>query len=343
MTRIAIVTDAWHPQVNGVVRTMERTRDVLVASGHEVEVIGPDRFRSIPCPSYPEIRLAVLPGRKLARLLDEFQPHSIHITTEGPLGYAARRYCVKRGLPFTTCYHTRFPEYIRARARIPVSLSYAALRRFHAKASRVMVATPSIEAELRARGFTNIARWTRGVDTSLFRPRNDLPEELADITGPIWLYVGRVAVEKNIEAFLDLDLEGTKIVVGDGPQREELALKHPDVRFLGARYGEDLARCFAAGDVFVFPSRTDTFGLVILEALASGVPVAAYPVPGPMDVLADAPTAPPVGVLLEDLAEAARQALGMAGDHCRAFAERFSWDASTRQFYDNLAPIPRPA
>ncbi|MDX2103040.1 MAG: glycosyltransferase family 1 protein [Alphaproteobacteria bacterium] len=343
MTRIAIVTDAWHPQVNGVVRTMERTRDVLISRGHEVEVIGPDRFRSLPCPSYPEIRLAVFPGRKLARLLDEFAPHSIHITTEGPLGYAARRYCLKRGLAFTTCYHTRFPEYVRARARVPLALSYALLRRFHGKAAKVMVATPSIERELQARGFQNLARWSRGVDTSLFRPRNDRPDEFVTLPGPIWLYVGRVAVEKNIEAFLALDLPGSKVVVGDGPQRQQLAAQWPDVRFLGAREGDDLARCFAAGDVFVFPSRTDTFGLVILEALASGVPVAAYPVPGPMDVLADAPQNPPVGVLLEDLGEACRQALGLAGESCRAFAERFSWDASTRQFYENLAPIPRPA
>jgi glycosyltransferase involved in cell wall biosynthesis len=338
--RILVVTDAWHPQVNGVVRTLGTLREELTNLGHEPVFITPDQFRSIPCPTYPEIRLAVRPGRRLARTIEANQPCAIHIATEGPLGWAARRYCLKRRLPFTTAYHTKFPEYIRARFRVPLPLSYRLIRRFHAPAATIMVATQTIQSELEKRGFGRIRRWSRGVDTSLFRPRS--PEEidalapyLRDLPRPLHLYVGRVAVEKNIQAFLAADLPGSKVVVGDGPQLEELKRKYPDVLFTGARTGEALAAHYSAASVFVFPSRTDTFGLVLLEALASGVPVAAYPVPGPLDVIGDAP----VGVLSEDLAHAARDALGISPEACRAHALSFSWQACTQQFIDNLSPF----
>jgi glycosyltransferase involved in cell wall biosynthesis len=329
--RIAIVTDAWLPQVNGVVRTLDTVRAKLAEAGHELLMIGPDRFRTLPCPTYPEIRLALLPARAVAALLDGFAPDAIHIATEGPLGMATRRYCLKRGLHFTTSFHTKFAEYVHARARLPVTWTYAWLRRFHAASARVMVATPSLEAELMQHGFARLARWSRGVDTELFRPRTPALE----LPRPVWLYVGRVAVEKNIGAFLALPLEGTKLVVGDGPQLAQLKRRHPEVHFAGSQQGEALARHYAAADVFVFPSRTDTFGLVLLEALASGVPVAAYPVTGPRDVIDGAP----VGCLDEDLATAARGALALPRDACRAHALKFSWDASAQQFLTNLAPV----
>jgi len=330
--KILIVTDAWFPQVNGVVRTLDMTRQELEAMGHAVHVIAPDRFRTVPLPTYREIRIALKPGRKLRRMIEEVAPDAIHIATEGPLGFAARRYCLDKGVPFTTAYHTRFPEYVRDRMPIPLRFSYAVVRRFHAPAHSVMVATPSIEADLKARGFKNIRRWSRGVDTELFRPRD---KGWLDLPRPVFAYVGRVAVEKNIEAFLKLDLPGTKLVVGDGPQRASLQAAFPDAVFVGARHGEDLARHYAAADVFVFPSRTDTFGLVLLEALACGVPVAAYPVPGPLDVLDGAD----VGVLDEDLRTACLKALEIPAAACRDYALRFSWRSSAQQFLDNLRPL----
>ena len=330
--RIQIVSDAWRPQVNGVVRTLETVAGELRGMGCEVDFITPDRFRTFPCPTYPEIRLAVLPQRRLARFIDGYQPAAIHIATEGPLGHAARRYCLRRGLPFTTAFHTRFPEYVQARSGVPVALTYAVLRRFHRPAARIMVATPSLRSELERRGFRNLAMWGRGVDLELFRPR---PKTALPGPRPAWLYVGRVAVEKNIRAFLALDLPGTKHIVGDGPMLEELRRRHPEAQFHGARHGEALAAAYAAADVFVFPSLTDTFGLVLLEALASGVPVAAYPVTGPRDVIGDAP----VGALDADLGRAARRALEADPAACRAFAERHSWRASAEQFLGNLAPF----
>jgi glycosyltransferase involved in cell wall biosynthesis len=330
--RIVIVSDAWLPQVNGVVRTLMRTVDELKGLGHEMQVISPDLFRSVPCPTYAEIRLAVLPRRHMTRLIDSFQPCAIHIATEGPLGLAARRYCLRRKLPFTTAFHTRFPEYVKARIGLPLPVGYAALRRFHKPASGVMVATASLEHELADRGFRNLRRWTRGVDTELFRPRD---KSFFDLPRPVHLYVGRVAVEKNIEAFLKLELAGSKIVVGGGPQLAELSRRYPEVRFAGPRQGEDLACHYAAADVFVFPSRTDTFGLVLLEALASGVPVAAYPVPGPLDVVNGAG----VGFLEEDLASAARHALTISPEACRRYALQFSWHRSAEQFLGNLQPF----
>jgi len=329
---VCLVTDAWAPQMNGVVRTLMRTCDELRAMGHAVTVISPDQFNNLPCPTYPEIRLAVLPRRKIARTIAALRPNAIHIATEGPLGHAARAYCLAHGLPFTTAYHTRFPEYVAARFAVPVGWSYAWLRRFHRRARGVMVATPSIEAELAGRGFGNIRRWERGVDTELFHPRD---KALLDLPRPIHLYVGRVAIEKNIEAFLSLDLPGSKVVIGDGPQLNELKKKFPTVHFLGRKVGEDLARHYAAADVFVFPSLTDTFGLVILEALASGLPVAAFPVPGPRDILADGTA----GVLDSDLAKAAAKALALPAARCRQLAEQFSWRRATEQFLSNLAPI----
>jgi glycosyltransferase involved in cell wall biosynthesis len=330
--RILMVTDAWAPQINGVVRTLTRTCQELDALGHEVRVVSPDLFANLPCPTYPEIRLAVLPARRLALMIDAFQPCAIHMATEGPLGQAARRYCIKRGLPFTTAYHTRFPEYIHARTGIPVSATYSLMRRFHGRSSGVMVATGSLERELTARGFKNLKRWSRGVDTELFRPRD---KNLLDLPRPIHLYVGRVAVEKNIEDFLKLDLPGTKLVVGDGPQLPVLRRKYPAVRFAGAKVGEELAAHYAAADLFVFPSRTDTFGLVLLEALASGVPIAAYPVPGPLDIV----DGTGVGVLDEDLARATRRALEIPGELCRALALQYTWSKSAEQFIENLRPF----
>ena len=333
--RIAIVSDAWRPQINGVVRTLETVIGELRALGHTVTCIGPNRFRTIPCPTYPEIRLAINAPWRMKRELEPFQPQAIHIATEGPLGMAARRYCLKRSLPLTTAYHTRFPEYIHARTRIPVALTYAMLRRFHRPSRGVMVATRSIRRDLEARGFTEIKDWSRGVDTELFQPR---PDAQLEGKSPIWLYVGRVAVEKNIETFLKLDLPGTRYVVGDGPQLSELRRSYPDVRFTGAKTGDDLARHYAAADVFVFPSRTDTFGLVLLEALASGVPVAAYPVPGPRDVL----NGSKAGVLDECLQNAAIAALCISRRKCRDHALKFSWRNCAQQFFDNLSPFAEP-
>ncbi len=329
--RILIATDAWHPQINGVVRTLSTVGDELVAMGHETHFVTPNEFRSFPMPTYPEIRLAIDTWNVAAKI-DAAAADAIHIATEGPIGMAARRYCLRRGLPFTTSFHTRFPEYIQARTRLPLSIGYAAVRRFHRPSRSVMVATKSVQADLANRGFENLATWTRGVDTALFKPQ---AKGFIQDERPILLYVGRVAVEKNIAAFLESDVSGSKYVVGDGPQLDELRKRHPDVRFVGAKFGAELARYYAAADVFVFPSRTDTFGNVILEALAAGVPVAAYPVPGPLDII----DGHPIGVLDEDLAAATRAALQISPAACRAFAQTMSWRASAEQFFANLAPI----
>lgn len=334
--RILFVSDAWLPQVNGVVRTIQTTRDELSRRGHDVHVIGPDPFITLPLPTYSEIRLALLPGAKLATMIDDLAPDAIHIATEGPLGWAAREYCLNREIQFTTSYHTRFPEYIRKRLPIPLSWSYRVLRMFHAPASAVMVATPSVERLLRRRGFTHLQRWERGVDTEMFRPRD---EPLLDLPRPILLYVGRLAVEKNVQAFLDLKTPGSKVLVGDGPELAGLQARYPDAHFLGAKHGEDLARHYAAADVFVFPSRTDTFGLVVLEALACGVPVAAYPVSGPLDILG--PDGAGVGALDNDLDAAVARALTLDRQACRAFAEERSWGRAAEQFLSHLDPFER--
>jgi len=329
--KIAIVTDAWRPQTNGVVKTLSTTAEGLRALGHDVTFIEPNQFKTFPCPTYPEIRLAWLPYGRVSQLLEEFGPDAIHIATEGTLGAAARKWCLRRRFPFTTSYHTQFPEYVRARVPIPLAVSYAHLRRFHSAAARTMVATPAMQRLLESRGFKNIVRWTRGVDVSLFKPRD---KNFLDFPRPIATYVGRVAVEKNIEAFLKLDLPGTKLVVGDGPARAELESKYPNARFVGFKYGEELASHVAASDVFVFPSRTDTFGLVLLEAMACGVPVAAYPVTGPIDVVTQGVT----GELNEDLRAAALAALKLDANQCRAYALANTWETATRQFLSHLAP-----
>lgn len=334
--RIALVTDAWFPQINGVVRTLSRVKQELEALGHTIEAIAPSDFRTIPCPTYPEIRLALFPGRGVRRRLEAFRPDAIHIATEAPLGFAARRYCLKRRLPFTTSYHTRFPEYVSARFPVPLSWGYRVMRRFHRPSAGVMVATKSLADELSSRGFANLRPWTRGVELSLFHPRpGDTPP--VALPKPVFLYVGRVAVEKNIAAFLELELPGSKMVVGGGPQLEELKRRYPSVCFTGPKQGEELARHYAAADVFVFPSLTDTFGLVVLEALASGLPVAAFPVTGPKDVLAGSGA----GALDQDLRQAALAALALDPAAARRHAEGFSWPHTAKLFLENLAPFRR--
>lgn len=276
-----------------------------------------------------------MPGSKVAHIIEGFRPCVIHIATEGPLGLAARRYCVKRDIPFTTAFHTKFPEYIHARTRLPLAMGYKAVRWFHGPSRSVMVATQGIEDELKRWGVTNLSRWGRGVDTDLFKPTPEARTLFGEDGRPVFLYVGRVAVEKNIGAFLDLDLPGRKVVVGGGPQLDELRRKYPAVTFTGPKFGDDLARHYAAADVFVFPSLTDTFGLVVLEALACGTPVAAFPVAGPRDVIGDAP----VGVLNENLRTAALAALELSRERCRSFGLANNWDRSVAQFLANLAPF----
>jgi glycosyltransferase involved in cell wall biosynthesis len=329
--RVMIVTDAWFPQTNGVVRTLAQTAAWLGRFGHEVRMLTPRDFRSVACPTYPEIRLSLFPGRGVARAIAAFAPQCLHIATEGPLGIAARRHCVRRGLAFTTSYHTQFPQYLRARAPIPLAVSYRALRWFHGAGRHCMVSTPTLQRDLESRGFRNIVTWRRGVDTDIFKPG---PKDFLDLPRPVAAYVGRVAVEKNIEAFLEMPWHGSKIVIGDGPERARLESLYPAVKFAGYRFAEDLARYLAAADVMVFPSRTDTFGLVNLEAMACGVPVAAYPVTGPIDVIADGVT----GALDTDLHSAALRALTLDPERCRQQALRFGWDVSSRQFESNLVP-----
>ncbi|WP_439574355.1 glycosyltransferase family 4 protein [Phreatobacter sp.] len=331
--RLAIATDAWEPQINGVVRSLGETARRLPALGIDPHFVTPQGLATLPLPTYPDIRLAIGAGAAIAARLDELSPEAVHIATEGPVGLAARRWCRSRGLPFTTSFHTRYPDYIRARVPVPEGWTYRALNRFHAPAVRTLVPTASVRAELEAHGFGHLVLWSRGVDADLFRPR---PDARLDLPRPIMLSVGRLAVEKNLEAFLSLNLPGTKVVVGDGPQRAELAKRFPGTVFLGARTGEDLARIYAAADVFVFPSRTDTYGNVMQEALASGLPVAAFPVPGPLDVLAE----PGAGVMDDDLARAIRGALRLDRAQCRVIAEGRTWEAAARQFADALAPFP---
>ncbi len=318
-----------------MVRTLSMVAAELAALGHQVEVIGPDRFRTVALPTYPGIRVAVAPGRRVGAVIEAFRPDALHIATEGPLGHAARRWALRRGMAFTTSFHTRFPEYLHARTRLPPAWAYAWLRRFHNAGAGMMVATASLRRELAARGFRQVRAWTRGVDLARFTPAPPGQAGDAAYARPVFLYVGRVAVEKNLPAFLSLDLPGTKLVVGDGPQRRALAQAYPDARFVGERHGEDLARSYAEADVFVFPSLTDTFGLVLLESLASGVPIAAYPVTGPADVLQGAP--PGVGALDHDLQAAALRALATGNRAaCRTHAERFSWRACADGFLASL-------
>lgn len=330
--RLAIATDAWSPQINGVVRTLTETAAVLPKLGIEPHFITPEGLPSLPLPTYPDIRLALVGGRDIAQRMAAIGPEAVHVATEGPIGHAVRRWCLQNRVPFTTSYHTRYPDYVRARAPIPESWTYAVLRHFHSAAAATLVPTETMRRELDGWGFRNLGVWARGVDTGLFTPR----PSVLDLPRPILLTVGRVAVEKNLEAFLKLDLPGTKVVVGDGPQRAELARRYPAARFLGARTGDALAEIYASADVFVFPSLTDTYGNVMQEALASGVPVAAFPVPGPIDVVAD----PTIAALDADLAQAILRALTLDRTRCRLVAEGRSWEAAARQFAAALVPFP---
>lgn len=330
--KIMIVTDAWEPQVNGVVRTLTQTRAELIKMGHTVDLLSPLEFRTLPCPTYPEIRLSLFPYSKVKRRLQDFQPDAIHIATEGPLGLAARRYCLRNKLPFTTAYHSRFPEYVQLRFGIPLSISYAWFRWFHNAARAVMAPTQVVIRDLQARGIKSVALWSRGVNLETFHPGN---RDRLQTRKPIFVYVGRVAVEKNIEAFLQLDLPGSKWVCGDGPAAAALKAKYPGVNWLGVLNQQELAKVYNAADVFVFPSKTDTFGLVLLEAMACGCPVAAYPVTGPIDVIgSDGP-----GALRDDLKEACLAALEIDRSEVRRFAERYSWAAASRQFLSHLHPF----
>jgi glycosyltransferase involved in cell wall biosynthesis len=327
--RVLIATDAWHPQVNGPVRTVTSLAATARGLGVTIEFLTPEGFPSVGVPTYPGLRLALPRAAEIAARIERAAPDAVHILTEGTIGHMARRYCMQHGRPFTTSYMTRFPEYIAARAPVPESWSYAVLRRFHAAATVTMVSTPTLLNDLRRRGFGHLGMWTRGVDTTLFRPEH---AAALDLPRPIFLSMGRVAVEKNLEAFLSLDLPGTKVVIGEGPQETELRQRYPDAVFLGVKRDRDLAAHLAAADVFVFPSKTDTFGVVQLEALACGVPIAAFPVMGPRDVVGNSP----VGVLDDDLRAACLGALKLSRAACREFALARSWEASARQFISHV-------
>jgi glycosyltransferase involved in cell wall biosynthesis len=330
--KVLVATDAWYPQVNGVVRTLNSLARAAAKLGVTIDFLSPDGFWTFPLPTYPGLRLALPTRRQIAERIEAAQPDAIHIATEGPIGFAVRAYCRRRGRPFTTSYTTRFPEYISARGPIPANMVYAILRWFHSAAAVTMVATPSLKSELSERGFTNLGMWTRGVDVDLFRPECAMA---LDLPRPIFMTVGRVAVEKNLEAFLSLDLPGTKVIIGGGPAEAKLKQNFPDAKFLGPLENGTLAAHLAAADVFVFPSLTDTFGIVQLEALASGVPVAAFPVTGPKDVIGDNP----IGALNEDLGRACRDALQVSRDACRAFALGYSWENSARQFIGHVSKV----
>ena len=330
--KVLVATDAWRPQVNGVVRTLGSVARAASKLGVEIDFLSPEGFPSFPLPTYPGLRLAWPSRRRIVARIEAARPDAIHIATEGPIGFAVRAYCKRRGRPFTTSYTTRFPEYISARMPIPEDWIYTMLRRFHAAATVTMVATPSLMSQLDQRGFAHLGMWTRGVDVDLFRP--DRAIDLA-FPRPIFMTVGRVAVEKNLEAFLSLDLPGTKVVIGAGPQDAKLRRSFPDAKFLGPLENGTLAGHLAAADVFVFPSRTDTFGVVQLEALASGVPIAAFPVTGPKDVVGNNP----IGVLHEDLGRACMEALGISRDACRKFALEYSWENSARQFLGHVRKV----
>ncbi|MCQ4162940.1 glycosyltransferase family 1 protein [Roseomonas sp. GC11] len=335
--RLLIVSDAWAPQVNGVVRTLGMVAEALRRRGDTVTVLGPDGFPALPVPGEPGLRLALFPRRRLAARVAALAPQAVHIATEGPLGWAMRGLCQARGWRFTTAFHTRFPDYLEARLGLPARFSWPVLRRFHAAGAGTFVATGPLRAELAAQGFHNLRDWSRGVDTALFRPA--LPDAFPGLPRPIFLHAGRLAAEKNIEAFLALDLPGSKVVVGDGPMRASLQRRFPQAHFTGFRHGEALAAAYASADVFVFPSRTDTFGLVLLEALACGTPLAAYPQPGPQAVCGTAPEGGAVGVLEEDLRAACLRALVLSREACRARAEMFSWEACAAQFRRHLVPL----
>ncbi len=344
MKTILIVTDAWYPQINGVVRSLEKLAQVIRDKGYNVEFLEPSSFLTVAMPTYKEIRLSLAIPSAVRNKIIDINPDAIHIATEGPLGAMARHFCNKRKIPFSTSFHTQYPEYIRARAPVPLRWTYAYFRRFHASAQYCLVSSKTVAEKLKQRGFTNIVNWSLGVDLDIFNPRykveNFFEDNLSNkkITRPVFLFVGRVAVEKNIEAFLSLDLLGTKLIVGSGPQLEEMQKKYPDAVFVGSKNGEELSQYYASADCFIFPSRTDTFGLVLLEAMASGVPVAAYPVQGPLDVIGEDCDA---GVLDEDLQKAALEAVKIDRKLCREYASKFTWQASAEIFLDHLPFIQK--
>jgi glycosyltransferase involved in cell wall biosynthesis len=340
--KIVLATDAWHPQVNGVVRSLSMTVDCARKWGHEVHVIDPLRFRTIPCPTYPEIRLSLACGSEVARIMDETQPDSIHIATEGPIGWATRRWCLRNARPFTTAFHTRFPDYVSIRTGVPAEWIWKVMRRFHGAAERTFTATATLADELHSHGLTRTHHWPRGVDLQQFHSGVQPHVSMVDLPRPVLLNVGRVAPEKNIEAFLELDVPGSKVVVGGGPALDKLKALYPDVLFLGSKHGGELASTYAAADLFVFPSRTDTFGLVNIEALACGLPIAAYPVAGPLDIIGSDGRGMHgrgglVGALDEDLRAAVERAL--LADRAAAVREasHYSWESCTRRFLDGLA------
>ena len=327
--RLLLVTDAWYPQINGVVRALSTTMERFESLGHEVAVLAPDRFRNVPCPTYPEIRLALCTPDRVGRIIQQEDPDAVHIATEGPLGLASRRWLMKRGKAFTTSFHTLFPQYLNLRFKIPQNWTFAGVRWFHSAAAATMYSTPTLAAMLEAHGFRNLVQWVRGVDTELFRP---LEPVALNLPRPIQLYVGRVAVEKSLDDFLGLDTPGSKVIIGDGPAKQVLENRFPDAHFLGSKFGDDLVAHYCAADVFVFPSRTDTLGLVMLEAMACGIPVAAFPVHGPLDVVADSAA----GMLSENLAAAILAATQIESEVCRERALEHSWDQSVIEFERNL-------
>jgi glycosyltransferase involved in cell wall biosynthesis len=331
--RVVIVTDAWAPQVNGVVRTLVNTRAQLHARGVHVDLITPQQFVTLPCPGYNEIRLSLVRSKAIEAMIDDLGPDALHIATEGPIGWAARSAALRRGWAFTTAYHTRFPEYIHARTGLPQSILYRLLRRFHAPSSAVLVPTPSMIFDLQGHGFSNTTLWGRGVDHNIFFPR--LRQQAPNPTGPVFLYAGRLSAEKNIEAFLRLDLPGEKWVAGGGPMEGSLKRRYRDVRWIGVLSQHELASIYSKADVFVFPSRTDTFGLVMLEAMACGLPVAAFPVAGPNDVVGSSGA----GVLSNDLRAACLDCLSIPRDRPIAHAAHHTWQSATQQFWDALVPI----
>ncbi|MFN4134205.1 MAG: glycosyltransferase family 4 protein [Novosphingobium sp.] len=347
--RIAICTDAWHPQVNGVVRTLAATVDRLASRGHEVELITPGQFRTLPLPGYSEIRLAMAPRFGTRRTLADFAPDVVHIATEGPIGWSARSWCKANKVPFTSAFHTRFPEYAAVRTGLSPAHFWPLMRRFHAASRAVLVSTPTLAAELAQQGIGHTRLWTRGIDRSLFNPQAEPLPAIASLPRPVLLSVGRVAIEKNLTAFLDADVPGSKVVVGDGPDLARLKARYPDAVFLGPLHGEALAGAYAAADVFVFPSRTDTFGLVMIEALACGLPVAAYPVPGPLDVIGPEGRGPDsnlpmtIGALDEDLALAVAKALRCDRLGAAVHGARFNWDRATDQFLAAVTEAMEPA
>lgn len=332
LLKILIITDAWYPQTNGVVRTMDNLGQQLRKRGHEVKYITPKEFFTVPMPTYPEIRLALNAWPKINKMIKDYNPQVIHISTEGPLGFFGRKYCLKHNIKFTTSYHTKFPEYVHARVKIPVSFSYRFMRYFHKYSQSILVTTNTMKNELVSNGFNidKLKVWTRGVKHEVFGNG----EKIKDFKGPVWIYVGRVAIEKNIKAFLNLDIDGTKIVVGDGPQMSEVKKKYPDVIFTGMLNDKDISNYLASSDVFVFPSKTDTFGIVLIEALAAGLPIAAYKVPGPIDITGGTE----IDTLDDDLKTSALKALKIDKQKCRKLAKQYTWEECAKIFESTCAP-----